>query len=103
MAKSPNWSIEEINLLKINYPILGKCQELQDLFPSRPLQGICLKANRIGLKVINMKGIDILKLEKNILKSSKFIKYFIDRKFDGSTELADINTPILEILEEYYE
>lgn len=53
MSASPNWSSEEIDKLKEAYPKLGKCQELQDMFPNRPLTGIALKANRLGLKVLN--------------------------------------------------
>lgn len=53
MAKSPNWTDEEKDLLTRSYPTLGKCEELQRLFPTRPLTGICLKANRMGLKVLN--------------------------------------------------
>lgn len=53
MSASPNWTKEELELLKETYPRLGRCQALQDLFPSRPLQGIVLKANRMGYKVIN--------------------------------------------------
>lgn len=53
MAKSPNWTVEELDKLKTNYPTLGKCAELQNLFPHRNLSAICLKASRIGLKVIN--------------------------------------------------
>lgn len=53
MAKSPNWNDQEIQLLADNYPKLGKCEELRQLFPTRNLQAICLKAQRLGFKVIN--------------------------------------------------
>lgn len=53
MSKYPNWTPEDITLLKEIYPIYGKNKILQDKFPGRPLQAICLKANRLGLKVIN--------------------------------------------------
>lgn len=53
MAKSPNWTETEISLLKEYYPTLGKSKELEKLFPNRTLDSICLKANRLGLKVIN--------------------------------------------------
>lgn len=53
MAKAPNWTDEELVKLKEAYPRLGRCEELQNLFPNRPLEGICLKANRIGLRVTN--------------------------------------------------
>lgn len=53
MSASPNWTKEELDVLKEAYPRLGRCKELQDLFPTRPLQGIALKANRMGYKVTN--------------------------------------------------
>lgn len=53
MSASPNWTKEEIEILKEVYPRLGKCEELQKLFPTRPLQAIALKANRLGVKVIS--------------------------------------------------
>lgn len=53
MAKSSAWSEEEKQLLKENYPNLGRCKELQNLFPKRNMDAIALKANRMGLKVIN--------------------------------------------------
>lgn len=51
--KSPNWSEEELQLLREKYPIFGKSKELQSIFPDRSLSAICLKASRLGLKVIN--------------------------------------------------
>lgn len=53
MSKYPNWTPEEISLLKQLYPIYGKNKQLVDKFPGRNLEAICLKANRLGLKVIN--------------------------------------------------
>jgi predicted Zn-ribbon and HTH transcriptional regulator len=53
MSASPNWTKEELDRLKDLYPKIGKCAELQEAFPLRPLTGICLKANRMGYKVIN--------------------------------------------------
>lgn len=53
MAKSPNWTLEEIERLKEVYPSLGRCKELQGMFPNRTLEGICLKANRLGIRVSN--------------------------------------------------
>lgn len=53
MSKAPNWTTPELTILSEHYPILGKCKELQDLFPNRTLDSICLKASRIGLKVVN--------------------------------------------------
>lgn len=53
MAKQPNWTAEELNLLKEVYPKYGRSEELKNAFPTRTIEGICLKANRIGLKVIN--------------------------------------------------
>lgn len=53
MAKSPNWTTEELKLLSENYPRLGKCKELQELFPTRNLDAITLKASRMGIKVAN--------------------------------------------------
>lgn len=53
MAASPNWTKEELDKLSELYPKLGKCKELQEAFPLRALAGICLKASRMGYKVIN--------------------------------------------------
>jgi hypothetical protein len=53
MAKSPNWTEEELAILAEAYPRLGKSEELKNLFPNRTLEGICLKANRKGFKRIN--------------------------------------------------
>lgn len=53
MAKQPNWTAEELNKLKDIYPKYGRSKELQESFPSRTLEAICLKANRLGLRVIN--------------------------------------------------
>jgi len=53
MSSSPNWTEQEIEVLKEAYPKLGKCKELAELFPYRSLPAITLKANRVGLKVIN--------------------------------------------------
>lgn len=51
--KGTNWTIEELDLLKEIYPKLGKCDKLLEHFPGRTKEAIALKANRIGLKVIN--------------------------------------------------
>lgn len=53
MTKAKTWATVELDLLKEYYPKLGRCQELQDLFPNRTMEAITLKASRIGLKVIN--------------------------------------------------
>lgn len=53
MAKSPNWTDEEIELLAVAYPYLGSCVELKEMFPHRTLEAITLKANRMGFKVTN--------------------------------------------------
>jgi hypothetical protein len=53
MSKYPNWTPEEIALLKETYPIYGKNKVLLDKFPGRNLDAIALKASRLGLKVLN--------------------------------------------------
>lgn len=53
MAKQPNWSTDEIALLKEVYPYFGICDELEDFFPGRNKNAISLKANRLGIHVIN--------------------------------------------------
>lgn len=53
--KGTEWTQEEIEILKNMYPKLGKCQELQALFPNRNLNSITLKASRLGIKVLNPK------------------------------------------------
>lgn len=51
--KGSNWGVEELALLKEVYPKLGKSDKLLEYFPGRTLEAIALKANRIGLKVLN--------------------------------------------------
>lgn len=53
MAKSPNWTEEEISILITNYPKLGTSRDMEDLLPGRSSKGIQVKATRIGLKVSN--------------------------------------------------
>jgi len=53
MAKMRNWTDNEIILLKENYPKFGRSEKLKELFPDRTLDGICVKAAKLGLKVIN--------------------------------------------------
>jgi hypothetical protein len=53
MSASPNWTKEELDRLRDLYPKIGKCVELQEAFPLRALTAICLKASRMGYKVIN--------------------------------------------------
>lgn len=85
MAKAPNWTNEEKELLTVYYPKLGRCQELQGLFPERSIEGICIKANRMGLKVLN----DIRKGRTH----EEYVALLIDTNFEvlepykGSTEL----------------
>lgn len=55
MAKSPNWTTEELTLLIEYYPKLGNSKELQAMLPNRPVEGISLKANRMGLRFLNNK------------------------------------------------
>lgn len=49
MAKSPNWTKEEIEILEKNYPILG-CN-MCELLPGRTSKSINVKASRMGLKI----------------------------------------------------
>jgi len=53
VSKHPNWTKEELKILEEAYPRLGRCKELQQLFPSRNLEAIALKANRMGYTVLN--------------------------------------------------
>lgn len=53
MAKAPNWTTTELELLVSEYPKLGKSKAILALFPGRTLEGIALKANRLGLRVTN--------------------------------------------------
>lgn len=83
MAKAANWTEEDINILKTEYPKMGRCKELMELFPSRTIEGICLKANRIGLKVINNTKIRRTNEEYlELLKSTNFTSL---EEYKGST------------------
>jgi rubrerythrin len=82
MAKSPNWTNEELKLLREVYPKLGKSQELKDLFPLRPLEGICLKANRIGLRSEKANVRRTNEKYTKLLESTNFISL---EEYNGST------------------
>ena len=90
MSKYPNWTPEEIALLKKLYPLYGKDKILLDKFPGRHLDAICLKASRLGLKVIN----NVTKARTN----DEYVKFLEDstdfiplEPYKGST------TPILHM------
>lgn len=53
MAKSPNWSSSELDILKEFYPTYGATEEMELKLPGRNRHGIGIKASRIGLKVLN--------------------------------------------------
>lgn len=96
MAKSLNWTKEELGLLKEHYPRLGRCKELQELFPLRSMEGICLKANRIGLRVIsNIREGRTNEEYNRLLDSTTFIPL---ESYKGSTEpiLHKCKTCLLE-------
>lgn len=78
------WSNQEIELLKTYYPKLGKCKELNDLFPNRTLTAITVKAIKLKLHVLNniRKG-RTHEEYLNLIKDSNFI--CLDT-YKGSTE-----------------
>lgn len=51
MAKSPNWTKDEIDILVNNYPELGSGPEIIKLLPGRTSKGVNVKASRMGLKI----------------------------------------------------
>lgn len=53
MAKSPNWTEKEVNILKEIYPATGCDSKLLSLLPTRTAKSISIKSSRLGLKVIN--------------------------------------------------
>ena len=53
MAKSPNWTEEEISIITNNYPRLGISKDMEELLPGRSSKGIQVKATRLGLRVSN--------------------------------------------------
>lgn len=53
MAKSPNWTKEELKILSEVYPINGCTSELLSLLPGRTAKAINVKCSKIGLKVLN--------------------------------------------------
>lgn len=83
MTKPSIWTKKELELLTEAYPKLGRCSELQKLFPTRTMEGICLKANRIGLRRINNPRIKRTELEYlELLKSTNFTSL---EEYKGST------------------
>lgn len=89
------WSNEEIDLLKLSYPELGKCAELQALFPNRTLTAITVKASKLGLHVKN----NIRKRRTNVeylelIKDTNFIS--LD-SYKGYTELLSLDNNIESI------
>lgn len=53
MAKAPNWTAEELNILKTEYPVHGCTKELLEKLPGRNSTGIGIKARRLGLVIEN--------------------------------------------------
>ena len=53
MAKSPNWSTHELNILKDIYPTTGCNTDLLKLLPGRTAKAINVKCSKLGLKVLN--------------------------------------------------
>lgn len=83
MAKSPNWTIIELALLKEKYPVLGRSKELLSLFSNRTIEGICLKANRLGLKTnINLRKRKTNEEYTDLLEKTNFIAL---EAYKGST------------------
>jgi len=62
--KNPNWTDEEISLL---YDTTKNSAQLLSLFPNRTPEAICLKRNKLGIKVY--KDIKWMDYEDDILKS----------------------------------
>lgn len=89
MSIHPSWSAEELQLLKDSYPKLGRCNELQELFPTRSLNGIVLKANRIGLRVI-----DNIRIGRT---NEEYLSLVENTNFIPLEEYAGSTTPILHL------
>jgi predicted Zn-ribbon and HTH transcriptional regulator len=83
MVRSPNWTEAELSILKEAYPKIGGCKELQDLLPNRGLEAICLKANRIGLKVVN--NIRVGRTDEWYVKELLNTNFVSMEKYKGST------------------
>lgn len=87
MAKSPNWTREELDILAEVYPKLGKSLETQKHFPNRTLEGIALKASRMGFKVIN----NIRKGKTN----AEYVEALKQTNFESLEEYKGSTTSIL--------
>ncbi len=81
------WSNEEIDLLKLSYPELGKCAELQALFPNRTLTAITVKASKLGLHVKN----NIRKRRTNV----EYLELIKDTNFISLDSYKGSTVPIL--------
>lgn len=51
MAKSPNWTEEEVEILTSKYPELGSGPEILKFLPGRTSKSVNVKASRMGLKI----------------------------------------------------
>ena len=89
MAKQPNWSQDELSLLEIEYPKLGKCSALQQLFPSRNLDAIVLKANRMGFRVLYNK--------REGRTNEEYLKLLENTNFVSLETYRGSTTPILHM------
>jgi hypothetical protein len=76
MAKSPNWSKEEVQILIKNYENSTK-EELDSLLPRRNFQAIMIYGNRKGLHRMNYftkKELSIIKKNYNKIRSGEIAK-----------------------------
>lgn len=81
MTGLPNiWTEEELSRLREEYPKHGRSPTLLKMFPNRTLEGICLKANRLGLKVLNN------------IRECKTHEWYLDK-------LMEINSNIVPLVE----
>lgn len=53
MAKSPNWTVEELAILREVYPLEGCSTNLLSKLPNRNSKGISIKTSRLGIKVLS--------------------------------------------------
>lgn len=83
MAKNPNWSIEEIALLKQSYPKLGTDPEIEKLFPGRNARAIGLKASRLGIKVEH--NIREERTHEKYLELLNLTNFVVLEEYKGST------------------
>ena len=69
MRKYQDWALEEIDVLKENYPYCTG-DEMEKLLPNRKKNSINAKASNLGIKKLKQGDNNDIKVLKNVLKTN---------------------------------